>query len=277
MEFDFSKNKVVENLDNVPAKYHVLYTEITEGDDTGKMTIDEKFAGIIGDYVGTDKALGEARKANKSTNDENAKRRQANKAFEAIMESLGLEEDSRTAEGLQNHINEIADQAKNGKELKINLDKVREEMTKKHAIEMEGKNKDIAERDTALEKHLIGDIATRALAEHKGSVDLLLPHVKSNCKVSRGESGEYVVHVLDSAKEVRYNGAGNPMSVSELVTSMKADEKFARAFESVTPSGGGSRPGSTSSVKGTGSVRDLSAEKSAVDKIKSGLDKRKAG
>lgn len=276
MEFDFAKNRVVENLDNVPAKYHVLYAEISEGDDTGKFTIGDDFKGIVGDYIGTTKALGETRAANKATNDENAKRRQANKAFEDIMEGLGLDEDSRTADGLQNYINEIASQAKNGKELKINLDKVREEMSKKHAIEMEGKDKDISERDTALEKHLIGDMATRALAEHKGSVELLLPHVKNNCKVSRGDAGEYSVQVLDSAREVRYSGAGNPMTVSELVASMKADEKFARAFESDTPSGGGSRPGSTSSSKGTGSVRDLSREKSAVEKIKSGLDKLQA-
>lgn len=273
MEFDFEKHAVVESMDTVPEKYKALYTPIEDGDDAGKFTVGEAFKGIVGDYTGTAKALGLSRNDKTKASDESAKRRIALKGYEDIMEALGIEEDSRTAEGLKAYVDEIADQAKNGKELKINIDKIREEMSKKHAIELEGKDAEISKRDTALSKHLISNVATLALAEAKGSVDLLLPHVKDNTKVVVAESGEYEVRVLDSAGEVRFNGAGNPLTVGELVTSMKADEKFARAFESETPGGGGAKPGSTS-MKGTGSVRDMSAEKSATDKISSGLSNR---
>ena len=220
--------QIVEKLEDVPEKYRSLYQEISEGDNSGKFGVNPEFSGIVDDYMGTNKALTEARKNGKAANDESAKRRLTIKAFEDIMDSLGIDEDSRTADGLKSYIDDIAAKAENGKELKINLDKVREEMSKKHSEVIAAKDKDIADRDASLEKYLVSDRATRALAAAKGSVDLLLPHVKGSCKVFRTETGDYEVRVVDGAGEVRFNGAAQPMTVEDLVTEMKTNNSFAR-------------------------------------------------
>jgi len=273
-EFDFEKNQTVENLDGVPEKYRPLYVEVTEGDDAGKFQIGEQFQGIVGDYSGTAKALNQTRADKKKASDESAQRRQALKAFESIMEELGIEEDSRTADGLKAKIDELVESAKSGKELKVSLDNVKKEMTKKHEQELAAKDEEISKRDKALTKHLVNDVAVRALTNAKGSVELLLPHVQAHTKVMRNEDGEYVVRVTDEQGEVRFNGAGNPMSVEDFVADMKTKDTFARAFESEEKGGTGTTPGSTSRPN---SQQRGGEDKSSIDKISSGLEKRRRG
>jgi hypothetical protein len=270
MMFEF---QVVEKLDEVPEKYRGLYHELTEGEDAGKFAVNPQFSGIVADYTGTNKALTEARKNNKAANDESAKRRLALKAFEDIMDTLGIEEDSRTADGLKAYIDDIAEKAENGKELKINLDKVRDEMSKKHSQEIAKKDEEIASRDKSLEKYLVSERATRALTGAKGSVDLLLPHVKQFCKVVRTEEGDYGVRVVDESGEVRYNGSAQPMTVEDLVTEMKTNASFARGFESEDKGGSGTTPGSTSRNPAVSKTSD-SSNMSSTDRIAAGLAKR---
>lgn len=267
MPFEF---KPAASLEEVPEKYRSVYVESTNDENETVYVVGDNYQGLVGDYVGSQKALADERGKTTSLKDENAKRRIATKAFEDLCETLGLEEDSRTADGLKSHIENIADQAKNGKELKINLEKVREEMSRKHSAELASKDEEISKRDHALAKHLINDVATREIAAAKGNVKVLLTHVKNHCKVVQTEEGEYAVRVLDSAGDVRYNGAGEPMSVANLVTEIKEDKDFAGNFESETRRGTGAQPGA---ARRTGTVNQ-NDKKTSVDKISAGLSNR---
>lgn len=266
MPFEF---KDTTDIDSVPEKYRGLYEETTDDNGDKKYAVGQQFSGIVGDYVGVNKALGDERSKSTKLKDENAKRRLANGAFTDLCESLGLEDDSRTADGLRAYIEEIAAQAKNGKELKVNLDKLRDEMNRKHAEELSKKDQEISRRDQALAKHLISDVATREIASAKGKVKVLLEHVTKACKVMQSEDGEYVVRILDGAGDVRYNGAAQPMTVRELVDEIKADPDFSGNFDSESPRGTGTPPGSTSRP----STQRRGSEMSSVDKIEAGLKK----
>jgi hypothetical protein len=128
--------------------------------------------------------------------------------------------------------------------MRINMDKVNAEADKRVALVTEAKDAELGEMKSALAKHLISDAASRALAEHKGSIDLLLPHVLASCKMHRTENGDYGVQVMDAQGDARFDSAGGLMGVSGLVAEMKTQDKFGRAFESEAAPGAGSQPGS---------------------------------
>lgn len=268
MEFDFTKNAVVENVDAVPEKYRGLYVQATEGEYTGKFVVSAGAKALVEAYIGTNTALASARADKKTSSDESATRRLSLKAFEDLATDMGLEPgDDGVAAAFKLHIEELTGKVKGGAELKINLDKINKDWEKRMAEANAAKDKEIEAKDTALNSHLVGDVATRALAEAKGSVDLLLPHVKTHCKVVQ-DDGKYVVRVVDTQGDFRSNGSGGFMGVTELVAEMKGQESFARAFDSEAPSGSGARPGSAAVI-----APKSGADLSSMQKISQGLKK----
>lgn len=270
MEFDFAKNGTVESLDLVPEKYRGLYVEAD-----GKFTISEAVKGLVGDYVGVTSTLAGVRVDKKKVTDENAERRLATKAVEDFAQSIGLEAgDDGVAIALKAFVDDLQGQVKGGKEIKINLDKINGEWENRFAELGTSKDAEITEMRGALSKHLISDAASRALAEAKGSIDLLLPHVLSQCKVVKEDNGNYSVTVLDAQGDSRFDGSGGLMGVSGLVAEMKTQEKFGRAFESETSQGNGSRPGSMN--KSNTQRNEGDRELSPIDKIRIGMQKGQA-
>jgi hypothetical protein len=117
---------------------------------------------------------------------------------------------------------------------------------------------------------LVDNEATAALVREKGSAELLLPIVRQAVKVAE-QDGKFGVYVVDGTGDRRYSGVtGEPMSIAELVVEMKADKRFARAFDAEAPAGGGMAPGSG---KTSPKINNTDRPKSSVDKIRSGLDK----
>lgn len=91
-----------------------------------------------------------------------------------------------------------------------------------------------------LERQLVDSAAARALAEHRGSVELLLPHVRERVRVRRGEDGATALEVVDGDGHARLGDAnGALMTVAQLVAEMKGSPAFARAFDGSGQSGGG--------------------------------------
>lgn len=266
--WNWKDNKVVDSIESVPEKYRDLYTKVEEGDDAGKYKLSDAAAAIAGDVIGLTAAVAEERQKVANLNDESAGRRTRLAGFDEIFEDLGIPEgDDRTPENMKAKIGELRD--KKGQAAQADLDRIREEMGQKHAKDLKAKEDEIAERDSAIAKHLIGDQATRAIAEAKGSVKALMPHVKDRCKVLRTESGDYQVRVYDEQGNVRYGSDANPMQIDELVQEYKADEAFSALFESETPSGGGMRPGS-----GATPPAKPQGEKSSLQKITDGIQNR---
>ena len=101
--------------------------------------------------------------------------------------------------------------------------------------------------------------ATSAIAEAKGSVELLLPHVLANTRVKETDDGDFVVEVVDAKGNVRIGDSkGAPMDLKGLVAEMRQHETFARAFEGDGHSGTGKE-----ADKGGGAKRgDVSGNRS---------------
>jgi hypothetical protein len=86
--------------------------------------------------------------------------------------------------------------------------------------------------------------ATAALAEAKGDVELLLPHVLRQTRVKETD-GKFTVEVIDADGNVRLaDTKGTPMSIVDLVNEMRNHNSYGRAFEADDISGSGKRPGS---------------------------------
>lgn len=244
VDFTFKDNTTVEDINGVPEKYRGLYAE-GNGDDAGKFSLTAAAQGIVADLIGNQETLAGVRNDKKKVTDENAQRRMAVKVFEDFAQSVGLEAgDDGMAASLVAFVDDLRGQIKGGKELNINLDKNKAAYDKSLADVTAVKDGELAEMRAALSKHLISDAASRALAEHKGSIDLLLPHVLASCRMVRHDNGDYGVTVQDAQGDSRFDSAGGLMGVGGLVAEMKTQDKFGRAFESESAAGAGSQPGS---------------------------------
>lgn len=273
MEFDFEKYGTVTDITKVPDKYRGLYAESQNDDGETVHTLADFAKALVADYLGTTKALAGARNDKTKASDESAQRRQALKSFDDLVETLGLEVgDDGVAVALRSFVTDLQKKVKNGEEVSVNLDKIKADFEKRLQEGLGAKDKEIQERDGALSKHLISDAASRALAEAKGSIDLLLPHVQSQCKVVRNDDGTYSVRVLDAQGDARMNSSGGWMDVAEAVSEMKTQDKFSRAFESEVNHGTGAPPGSMKTIVARKTDRELSP----TEKIKIGLNKGQA-
>lgn len=273
-EFDFEKYNTVD-IDSfeetVPGKYRGLYERV-ENEGVEVYQIAGSVRNIVNDYIGTSKALDKARADKKNASDESASRRKTIQAFEEFASSLGLEiGDDGVVAALQSHVEELVGQVKGGQEMRVNLDKIKQDYEKKQSEALAVKDKEIKDRDSALERHLISDVATREIASAKGKVKVLMPHVKSQCKVVRDENGDYAVRVVDSQGDFRSNGAGGWMNVSDLVAEVKQDPDFAANFESDTQMGGtGKKP---TERKTSPLTRQGVEDRTANQKIAAGLER----
>lgn len=271
MEFDFEANQTMETLDSVPEKYRGLYHQPEEGDNAGKFVLSDAVSGIVGDYVGLAKSAAGLRQEKKSASDESAQRRHSLKTIEDTLTGLGVEiGEEGAAPAIEAFIGDLQDKVKNGQSVKVDLEKLKRQF---EAQAEEIRNESKAENEgmmNTLRKHMVNGAAKAAIADHKGSVDLLLPHVQSQSDVVKDDSGEYVVRIKDPDGTYRINGAGVFMGVEDLVAEMKTKEAFARAFESESKGGTGSEPGS---MQRPTPRQNQETEMSPTDKIKAGLKK----
>jgi hypothetical protein len=95
----------------------------------------------------------------------------------------------------------------------------------------------------------INSSVVAALNKMGGDVDLLQPHVERQMKLIE-EDGQFNARVVDSSGTVRVNGEGKPMTAEELVSEMRDQESFAKAFEAGVKSGGGTPAGDGSQQSG---------------------------
>jgi len=274
-EFDFETNNSVEIdafEEKVPGKYRGLYERTTNDEGVEAYTISGVAKGIVGDYVGTTKSLGQARGDKKTASDESASRRKVIQAFEEMASSLGLDEhDDGVVSAVSAHISDLVGKVKGGDELRVNLDKIKMDYQRKQDEAIAAKDADIQDRDRALQKHLISDVATREITNAKGKVTVLMPHVERQCKVVRDEQGDYVVRVVDSQGDFRSDGAGGWMKVGGLVEEIKQDPDFGGNFESDMQKGGGGKNPAQHTQNPL--PRQEGTDKSSVQKISAGLDR----
>lgn len=90
---------------------------------------------------------------------------------------------------------------------------------------------------------MIDQAATKAIADRKGSIDLLLPHVRASSRLKTDGDGEFYIEVVDAAGIPQIgNAKGDPMTIDQFVESMRQSDVFVRAFDGSGASVGGSPP-----------------------------------
>lgn len=252
MDFEFD---TVETIDKVPEQFRGIYTE-GEGDDAGKFVVGTAFKA-------TAEAISGFNKSNKTLRKEISEAKKG----KVDLSSLSTYGDDPTSilEGIQTAIT-AASSTKN-QDVDKAVKSAKEAMTLANKTAMDKSDQRNQGLQNQLYSLLVENNATSAIAEAKGVPELLMPFVKNQVKVSE-EDGEFKVNVIDSDGEVRYGATGSQMSIKELITEMKSNEKYGRLFESEAPPGGGMPPGG-GNRKPTPKGHVLSAN----EKIAAGLNK----
>lgn len=154
------------------------------------------------------------------------------------------------------------------------------QLVKRHEDEKKTLNSRVENLREQLSDNLIKATATKAIAEAKGSVELLLPHVMRQTKMRETDDGKLIAEVVDEAGHQRVgDSTGNPMTIPQLVDELKKDSTFSRAFDATGASGsgaggagrggGGAGSGGVSSTK-TVSRGDQDAMNANIEGIASG-------
>jgi hypothetical protein len=113
------------------------------------------------------------------------------------------------------------------------------QLQEKFAAEKAALEQRIGTLTQGLHQSLIEAQATAAIAQHKGVPELLLPHVLRQMRVQE-KDGKFFPEVIDQNGNPRVaNSQGAPVTVADLVASMKADPIYGRAFEASQIGGSG--------------------------------------
>ena len=119
------------------------------------------------------------------------------------------------------------------------FESAKSQLLEKHSSELQEREGRIGHLSSAVQALLIDQAATAALAEAKGAVDLLLPHVKAHARVKEVD-GRFVVEIVGTDGNGRIaDSKGTPMTIADLVAEMRGSEKFGRAFDGEGHSGSG--------------------------------------
>ena len=246
---EFAFDQQVEDLATVPKQYQGLYAKNADG----KYALDAAVAKRIVDPIPLRSALDKERKLSKeATKAVNAWKQLGDDPAEIAAKLQRLQAlEEKAGDGDQGSKNALA---KIKQETEANINAIKSEY--------ESKIKDMGE---SLATHLIEKEAISALASAKGSPELLTRLVTDSCLLVK-EDGKYVVRVVDSEGDPRSDGRGGFLTIEGLVAEMKANPKYARAFESSGRSGGGMPQGSGT---GKGSTNE---KLTAQQKIERGLN-----
>jgi hypothetical protein len=125
------------------------------------------------------------------------------------------------------------------------LEAIKAQLVGAHDTEIKTREERIQRLSGAVDNLTRQQQATAAIAEAKGSVELLLPHVLAHTRVKEGDDGSFRVEVVDAQGNTRINNQADPITVKDLVAEMRANETFARAFDGDGHSGSGKQPDKT--------------------------------
>ena len=112
-------------------------------------------------------------------------------------------------------------------------DEIVNQIKARHAKELEARTKEAQAYRAHLEKTVLESTASKLLAEHKGNVSLLMPHIKSALRVEEADGQFQVV-------------PANAASLDEVVTGLKT--AFPAAFSDSGHTGGGAIGGGSGGI-----------------------------
>jgi hypothetical protein len=253
-DFDIATAKSLDSLDTVPPDFQPFYKKTDEG----KFVIDDDSPPVksaVKLVVGLSTALRNSRA----------------EAKKGSVDLTPLKTYGNTPDEIATKINETI--ATLNEQIKgVNPDKMKGELAKQFAGEIETHKKTAEALKTQLYTVLVKKEAVDAIGRQKGDVELLLPFVEKHVQTVQLANGSFGVRVVDSKGEPEYNTSGGEMTVDELVAAMKTQPKYAKLFASESPKGGGAAPAAGARAGGPTIRPALDKSKmSPIQKIKAGL------
>lgn len=125
------------------------------------------------------------------------------------------------------------------------------------------KDGEVKELSAAIERVMVDQAATAAIASKKGNVKLLLPHVKGFVKVVK-DGKDFKVQVVDHEGNPKIHvekGKTSEMTLEQLIDEMSGSDDFASAFEATGKAGGQTKP---DAGKGAGRPKVISSSDQAA-------------
>lgn len=220
---------IIDALDGLPDGVKEHYTARDDG--KFALTVDPVDGFALEDVSGLKTALGK-------------ERTQREKLEKDVIKFKDLDPDkARAALTELDELKKIDPASEADKIANTKFEAAKTQLLAKHQSEMGS----LSERNTFLESQigalLIDSAATAALAEAKGSVELLLPHVRAHTRVKETD-GKFTVEVIDKDGNAKIADAkGTAMDIKGLVAEMRQSDTFGRAFEASGNSGSGKQPG----------------------------------
>lgn len=157
--------------------------------------------------------------------------------------------------------------------VKEQIEAVKSQMMDAHGKEKAKLEEKLNNLTSSLEDAMIISVASQELAKEKGSVRLLMPHIRQQTRL-READGRFVVEVMGEDGTPRLTGSdGHPMSIAELVAEMKTQDDFTSAFEGTGASGTGATGGGNPPKKmkeNTISADDKDSVESNIEEIAAG-------
>lgn len=209
------------------------------------------------DVSGLKTALGRER-------DTKASLEKSMKAFEGM--------DAAAAKAALAKVGEMANWTPEGK-VKEQIEALKAQLVEKHLKELGEKDGLLKTRTSQLHEVLVTSAATEAIAKAGGNLKLLLPHVERQIKADE-VNGKMVAIVVDENGTTRISpkaGTTSPMTIMELVETMKLSQDYAVAFPGSGASGTGGK-GAAGPAPQAGIVKwgDQNALNSSIEDIASG-------
>lgn len=134
---------------------------------------------------------------------------------------------------------------------------LKRQIGEKHAAELKTAGDRIDGLTAQLATVMIDQAATKAIGDRKGSIDLLLPHVRALSRLRTDDDGALYVEVVDENGIPRIGDSnGGAMTIDQFVESMRQSDLFARAFDGSGASGGGA-PGNPGGPAGRGGAKTV--------------------
>lgn len=237
--FDFPPT--VAAIDEVPEEFRACYEQ---GED-GSAALIETLAKRGSDTANLRKALEAERKANRQKDaDLRAYSSLGRKPDELKTLIEGFTSIAETPEALRelmdSHAKNAPDVAKAVAQVKEQAEKESKKVADALRAQIEERDKRLSSTRTVLEREMVGTALTQEIVRQKGSHRMLLPLLSRFVKVVEVD-GQIERQVVDDAGDPRINVRGEPMSIAELVSEIKADPEFANAFEGDGRGGSGSQ------------------------------------
>jgi hypothetical protein len=239
----------LETLDQLPEALKEFYVE-----KDGKFILD---AEGVEDVSGLKSALSKERTARATAET----KLNASEAKVRAFTEAGITDPVQTAESLKK-LAELSSFDPNKEAEKIAETKYlarEKQLIQKHQAEVDGAIKKAEKVFVQLKTVMVDAVATKAIADAKGAVELLLPHIQNRARL-REDGERFFVEVLDEAGNPKIgDSSGNLQTIDQLVAEMKASSVFGRAFEASGASGSGG-PGDGGRPKGSTSSKTMTRE-----------------